>query len=78
MLSRPNFRAGVFIGGMDGIEAEYEIFTKYHPRAPTIILGVPGGAALDLAKSKVMPNEDELNSVDFAGIFFRGLHPKEN
>src|SRR5450830_912969 len=31
MLSRNDLSAAVFIGGMEGIFAEYELFSKYHP-----------------------------------------------
>ena len=40
--------AGVFIGGMDGVREEYELFQRFQPRAPRVSLVGPGGAAAKL------------------------------
>lgn len=42
--------AGVFIGGMDGVEEEYELFRERCPDAPAFVLAGPGGAARRLAE----------------------------
>ena len=31
MLSREDLKAAVFIGGMEGVEAEYALFKRFHP-----------------------------------------------
>lgn len=69
MLSRPNLCAAVFIGGMDGIFDEYNIFKKQHPNE--LILPVPatGGAALELAKQLGVQKPIELDNIDFSGLF---------
>jgi hypothetical protein len=43
------FEAAVFIGGMEGIFAEHELFRELHPGKRVIALGAPGGAAMQLA-----------------------------
>ncbi|WP_374343049.1 hypothetical protein [Azonexus sp.] len=68
MLSRQDLTAAVFIGGMEGVEVEFDLFQRYHPDA--LILPVPaaGGAALDLAKRLAIPDE-ALQDIDFARLF---------
>lgn len=44
MLSN-EFAAGIFIGGMDGVEDEFRLFTKYHPGIPVLPIGSTGAAA---------------------------------
>jgi hypothetical protein len=45
MFSENEFAAGIFIGGMEGVETEYELFTKYHPNALIIPVASTGAAA---------------------------------
>ena len=40
--------AGVFVGGMEGIVEEYELFAQFQPKVPRITLVGPGGAAATL------------------------------
>jgi hypothetical protein len=47
MLSEP-FDAGVFIGGMEGVEEEFDLFRKYQPGAKAFPVASTGGAALHL------------------------------
>ena len=39
------YAAGLFIGGMEGIIAEADLFRRLHPTAPVYGFGGPGGAA---------------------------------
>lgn len=48
MLEETQPVAGVFIGGMRGIPAEYKLFHKIMPNAPTYAFGRPGGEAKNL------------------------------
>lgn len=52
MLESPNnprtFQAAVFIGGMDGIDEELQIFEKVHSQAALIPVGSTGAAAYEL------------------------------
>jgi hypothetical protein len=43
--------AGVFIGGMDGVEEEFSLFRDRHSAAPVFVLAGPGGAARRLAET---------------------------
>ena len=73
MLSRDDLVAAVFIGGMEGIEIEYDMFIERHPGAIVLPVSAPGGAALDLAKRLALFNDDELHDIDFARFFHSRL-----
>lgn len=73
MLSRSNLTAAVFIGGMDGVEAEFDLFKRFHPSAKTLAVAAPGGAARQLAERIGHSGSSELFSVDFAGLFHMEL-----
>ena len=45
MESAP-FYAGIFIGGMEGVEAEFDLFRQRHPKATLLPIASTGGAAL--------------------------------
>lgn len=44
MLSESKFSAAVFIGGMDGIEVEYNMFKEFHPEALILPIASTGAA----------------------------------
>lgn len=73
MLSRDDFVAAVFIGGMEGVENEYELFRQLHPTTKILPIPSPGGAALDLAKKHGYFEDADLSDVDFAQIFHTHL-----
>ena len=75
MLSREDLCAAVFIGGMEGILEEYDLFKEYHPEA--VVLPVPssGGAALDLAKAIGAGDGSYLQDVDFVRFYHQQLTP---
>jgi hypothetical protein len=68
MLSQ-DFEAGVFIGGMEGIADEHNLFAKLHPNAKVIAVASPGGGAQELAKKLGQLNE----RIDFARMFYEQL-----
>lgn len=74
MLSRADLEAAVFIGGMEGVLAEYTIFTGFHPEAKVLAVGAPGGAARQLAERLGVGNPSDLENVDFARLFHVGLN----
>lgn len=45
MIGENDFVAAVFIGGMEGIEKEYDLFKEYHPNAPCLPIASTGAAA---------------------------------
>lgn len=49
MLAESNPTAGVFIGGMEGIIQEAELFLDLFPGRPAFFIGAPGGASLECA-----------------------------
>jgi hypothetical protein len=73
MLSRPDLVAAIFIGGMDGVEAEHDLFRRFHPSASVLPVPAPGGAALNLAKDHGYFSDADLTDVDFARLFHMQL-----
>ncbi|WP_428381414.1 hypothetical protein [Nevskia ramosa] len=69
MLSRKDLIAAVFIGGMDGVEAEHTMFRRFHPTGKVLPVPSPGGAALNLAKDQSNLSADDLADIDFARLF---------
>lgn len=45
MMVENDFKAAIFIGGMDGIEIEYDLFRSYHPGALILPVASTGGGA---------------------------------
>lgn len=78
MLSREDLAAAVFIGGMDGVEAEYDLFTRFHPNAKVLPVAAPGGAALALAKRLGSFDDAELCDIDFSRLFHSHLSALAN
>lgn len=69
MLSRQDLIGAVFIGGMEGVEVEYDIFRRFNPGAFVLPIAAPGGAALNLARDKGYFQGPELEDIDFATLF---------
>lgn len=45
MIGTNDFHAGIFIGGMEGIEIEYKMFREFHPNAKVIPIASTGAGA---------------------------------
>jgi len=73
MLSRRDLEAAVFIGGMEGVEIEYELFRVSHPDGKVLLVPAAGGAARQLAERIGGFDEAALRDVDFARLFRVGL-----
>ena len=73
MLSRTDLDAAVFIGGMEGVQAEYDLFTASHPNGKILPVPSTGGAARLLAQSLNGQQGETLDDVDFASLFYRKL-----
>ena len=56
MLSENEYSAGVFIGGMDGIETEYLMFREKHPEALLLPIASTGAAA-NIVYDNLLPEE---------------------
>ena len=74
MLSREDLDAAVFIGGMNGVEDEYELFHQFHPNAIVLPVAAPGGAALLLAERLCCYDEAGMRNIDFASLFHTHLN----
>lgn len=70
MLSRPGLDAGVFIGGMDGVEREFNVLRRWHPEAGVVPVAATGGAARELAQEI---GDFELDDTNFRALFERTL-----
>jgi hypothetical protein len=73
MLSRQDLKAAVFIGGMEGVEAEYDMFRRFHPDGKTLLVPATGGATLQLSERIGGFEEADLRNVDFARLFHAEL-----
>lgn len=74
MLSAFDYDAGVFIGGMEGVEEEYAQFAKAWPKATKLPIASTGGAALLIYSQLTVPDAGLLSSLDFIGLFHSHLH----
>ena len=45
MLTEHQYTAGIFIGGAEGVEEEFNLFKKYNPGALLLPIATTGGAA---------------------------------
>lgn len=73
MFTGHDFHAAVFIGGMDGILDEFELFHRHCPEARIVPVASAGGAALELAE-EIAPQNDALwSELDYIALFHRSL-----
>lgn len=70
MIVENDFIAGIFVGGMEGVEDEYETFIDAHPDSLTLPIASTGAAALEIFKKGSF--EEELKD-DYAyiALFYR-------
>lgn len=77
MFRSYKFSAGVFIGGMDGVEKEYEMFKEFHPDA--LLLPISStGAASKIIYDKFFSRQNERleNNYAFMSLFQKYLIDK--
>lgn len=74
MLSRDDLVAAVFVGGMEGVEAEHTIFNRFHPSALVLPVASPGGASLKLAQNCSNLTPQDLCDIDYARLFHRFIN----
>ena len=58
------FNAAFFIGGMDGVEREYEMFVQFNPQVPVFPIGSTGAAARRIFDR--LPSPDQRLLADYA------------
>lgn len=67
------FDGGVFIGGMNGIIDEHDMFVAAHPKAKVVVVSSPGGAAADLAKRYLYDASTDPSPTNFTKLFVERL-----
>lgn len=70
MIGAYDFDAAVFVGGMEGVVAEYEMFRRTHATATLIPLASTGAAALEIFQSGEFLPELE-HTISFSTIYRR-------
>lgn len=73
MFREHNFSAAVFIGGMNGIIEEYELFQQFQPDAQILPITSTGGATLEVAKATGVRGADLADDLDYVSLFHRHL-----
>ncbi len=68
------FEAGVFIGGMKGVEEEFDLFAEQHPNAVKLALGSTGAAALVVQQKAAPADAELLNDFDYITLLHRRLN----
>lgn len=71
MIGAYEYDAGVFLGGMDGVEREYEIFRRRHPNKPAYPIGSTGAAARILFNEYARDQVELLNDLRYLSLFRR-------
>ena len=77
MLSRNDLESAVFIGGMEGVLEEHDLFRQFHPEANVLTVPAAGGAARQLAE-KLGVGRPNLQDLDFTKLFHLGLNVAPN
>lgn len=80
MLGENTFEAGVFIGGMNGIEDEFELFKKLNPNAILLPIASTGAAAKIIYNNNLedFKNEKLLRDYGYMSLFQELLIDKLN
>lgn len=74
MISSYDFESAIFIGGMEGVEQEFEIFRKTHPTKPCYPIASTGAAALLIYERFCPESHNLLNNLRYLSLF-RSLLP---
>jgi hypothetical protein len=76
MLKSYEFSAGIFIGGMEGVEIEFELFREIQPNALIIPLASTGAAAKIVFDRSGEKNESYLTDFAYMSLFQKYLLEK--
>ena len=73
MVRDNEFAIGIFIGGMEGVEEEFDLFREYYPNALLLPIASTGAAAKiiyeRLAKKNMSPNPRLLTDYAYMSLF---------
>jgi hypothetical protein len=76
MIEQNAFKAAIFIGGMKGVEKEYEIFRNAHPEALVIPVASTGGAAKVIYEEQLQRPDTRLkDNHEYFALFQHLLEP---
>jgi len=73
IFTEHDFESAVFIGGMGGIVAEYELIRQLQPSTRVIPIATTGGAVLKIAAQMPSLDEDLVNDLDYVSLLHRHL-----
>ncbi|WP_147468255.1 MULTISPECIES: hypothetical protein [Corallococcus] len=75
MIMSERFQAGVFIGGMEGVEDEFKLFCHHHPHAAILAVASTGAAARILFDREPLGTKDPglEHDLAYASLFRRLL-----
>jgi hypothetical protein len=76
MIRSENFTAGVFVGGMEGVEEEYDIFRRIHPRAPAYPIASTGAAARIIFEKNSSNQRELIEDLRYLSLFRRLLNQR--
>jgi len=68
-MMKNNFRVGIFIGGMEGVEEEYELFRNHHPNALILPIASTGAAARIIYNTNKFKNERLESDYAYMALF---------
>jgi hypothetical protein len=74
MIGSHDFDAGVFLGGMEGVEREYEMFQLIHPDKPAFPIASTGAAARLLFEEYARDKVELLSDLRYLSLFRRLLN----
>ena len=74
MISSHNFDAAVFLGGMQAVEIEYDIFRRFHPSKPAYAIASTGAAARVLFEKHSPDRLELMNDLRYLPLLRRLLH----
>lgn len=74
MFKEHAFDAAVFIGGMSGVTAEFELFKAFQPEAKVLPVLSTGGAVLSLSDRVPTASSDLADDLDYVSLFHRHLN----
>lgn len=76
MIRDNDFKVGIFIGGMEGVIEEYQLFKKAHPNAVVLPVASTGAAAKMIYNEYEQLNEEELlNNYAYMAVFRKFINP---
>jgi SLOG cluster3 family len=76
MISDHNFDAAIFIGGMEGVETEFDLFKEIHPRKPVFPIASTGAAALAIFQNQDFQRRELADDLLYLSLFRRLLEIK--